>query len=200
MESRTLVKRNLLESSIIIAAAAGDIKAFKKIFEYYAPKMRPVAMLYAHTVLEADDIVSESFMRIYTNLKTYKHEGVFEGWIRRIVVNTALNIIKARKNLTHLMGSLDDVDEGDMGVEAMEYPEDTEPSVLMKIVEALPEGYKIVFSLYVFEELSHKEIAQMLGISEGTSRTQYAKAKKSILKMIDRLRNEDKSFLYSKTS
>lgn len=200
MESRRVIKLQVLESSIIIAAAQGDIKAFKKIFEYYAPRMRPVALLYAQTVLEADDIVSESFMRIYTSLKTYKHEGSFDGWIRRIVVNTALNIRKSRKNLSDLMSPLDNAQESDMGDEVMEYPEDTEPSVLMKIVEALPEGYKIVFSLYVFEELSHKDISQMLGISEGTSRTQYAKAKKSILKMIDRLRNEDKSFLYGKTS
>ena len=87
-----------MDPSIIKAASQGDIKAFKKLFEYYTPRMRPVAMLYARTVFEADDILQEGFLRVYTHLRTYKHEGSFEGWVRRIIVNTALNMHKARKN------------------------------------------------------------------------------------------------------
>jgi RNA polymerase sigma-70 factor (ECF subfamily) len=157
-------------------------------------------MLYAHTVFEADDIIQESFLRIYTHLRSYKHEGSFEGWVRRIIVNTALNMRKARKNINNIMDPLEEVHELEVGYEFLDPLEAAEPSQLLQLIESLPEGYKIVFSLYVFEDFSHKEIAHQLEISEATSRSQYAKAKKFIINLMERQRNGDNSFLYNKGS
>lgn len=189
-----------MDPSIIKAASQGDIKAFKKLFEYYTPRMRPVAMLYARTVFEADDILQEGFLRVYTHLRTYKHEGSFEGWVRRIIVNTALNMHKARKNIHSIMDPLEEVHEQEIEGEFLDPLEAAEPSQLLQLIESLPDGYKIVFSLYVFEDFSHKEIAQQLDISEATSRSQYAKAKKYIINLMGRQRNGDNSFLYNKGS
>jgi RNA polymerase sigma factor (sigma-70 family) len=188
-----------MEISIILEAAEGDIKAFKTLFDYYLPRMRPVCLRYVQTNFEADDILQESFVKVYHNLKDFKFEGSFEGWIRRIVVNTALNHHKKYKNYT-TFNRLEEVSESDTEWEFVEEIEETEPSTLMKIINELPEGYKIVFNLYVFEDLSHKEIGKMLEITEGSSRSQYSKAKKMIKKLMSRQRIEEKSSLVRKGS
>lgn len=189
-----------IDTSTIIAAAKGDKKSFRMIFEYYAPQMRPVALHYARTVFETDDIIQESFMRVYSNLKSYKHEGSFVGWIRRLVVNTALNMRRSGQNLYSLMDPLDTIDESEVMDEDLEDLEKAEPSMLMRIIDNLPAGYKVVFSLYVFEDMSHKEISEILGISEGTSRSQYSKAKKYILRLIAKQGNESSDFQSNKES
>lgn len=189
-----------IDTSTIIAASNGDKRSFRMIFEHYAPQMRPVALHYARTVFETDDIIQESFMRIYTNLKSYKHEGSFVGWIRRVVVNTALNMRRAGQNLHSIMDPLDSIDENEVVDEDLQDLELAEPSTLMRIIDTLPEGYKMVFSLYVFEDMSHKEIASILGISEGTSRSQYSKSKKYILKLLAKQGNETQDFHSTKES
>lgn len=182
-----------MEKSIIMEAARGDMKAFKDVFDFYLPKMRAVSLRYAYTDFEADDILQEAFVKVFHNLKDFKFEGSFEGWIRRIVVNTALNHRKKNLNF-YAFEQLDEVDENDIECD-LEELEDTEPSQLMKIIDQLPEGYKLVFNFYVLEDYSHKEIAQMLKISEGSSRSQYSKAKKMIKKIMSRQRIEEKSSL-----
>jgi RNA polymerase sigma factor (sigma-70 family) len=177
-----------MEISVIKDASAGNIKAFKKIFDYYVPRMRPVCLRYCHSVFEADDILQEAFVKIYHNLKDFKFEGSFEGWVRRIVVNTALNNYKKNLNF-YAAEQLDEIKEAEIGWEDCREIEEAEPSRLMKIIEELPDGYRVVFNLYVLEDLPHKEIADMLGISEGTSRSQYAKAKKMIKKILSRQQN-----------
>jgi RNA polymerase sigma factor (sigma-70 family) len=186
-----------MEISTIKEAVQGDIKAFKKLFDYYLPKMRPVCLRYVHTNFEADDILQESFVKIYHNLKYFKFEGSFEGWVRRIVVNTALNHHKKNQNYASF-DRLEEVNEANTEWDFVEEIEETEPSALMKMINKLPEGYKIVFNLYVFEDLTHKEIGKMLEITEGSSRSQYSKAKKMIKKMISRQRIDEKSSLIRK--
>jgi RNA polymerase sigma-70 factor (ECF subfamily) len=186
-----------MDISVIRDAGEGDVKAFKKIFDYYLPRMRPVCLRYVQTNFEADDILQESFVKIYNNLKDFKFEGSFEGWVRRIVVNTALNHHKKYKNYTSF-DRLEDIDEPDTEWDFIDEIEETPPSSLMKIIDLLPQGYKIVFNLYVFEDLSHKEIGNLLEISEGSSRSQYSKAKKMIKKLMSRQRIEEKSSLIGK--
>lgn len=178
-----------MENSVIKEASEGNVKAFKKIFDYYVPKMRPVSARYARSNFGAEDVLQEAFVKIFHNLKNFKFEGSFEGWIRRIVVNTAINNYKKNKNQFNFE-PLDDLNEFEAGWEEAEEIEQTESSEILKVINQLPEGYKLVFNLYVVEDLSHKEIAEMLGISEGTSRSQYSKSKKMILKLLSRQRNE----------
>lgn len=177
----------MLKQDIISKAIKGDVSAFKIIFDYYLPKMRPICLRYAYTTFEAEDILQESFIKVFNNIKDFKSEGSFEGWVKRIVINTALNHHK--KNIRHYnQENIEEVNESILGSEEIADIESAPPSELMKLIQELPEGYKLVFNLYVFEEYSHKEIANALDISEGTSRSQYSKAKKMINKLLSRQR------------
>ncbi|MBO9702576.1 MAG: RNA polymerase sigma factor [Sporocytophaga sp.] len=186
-----------MEKSDIAKAAKGDLKSFKKIFDYYLPRMRPVCLRYVHTAFEADDVLQEAFVKIFHNIRNFKFEGSFEGWIRRIVVNTALDHFKRNSTYySHL--NIDQINESETESEEINLISDSEPSELVLLVNKLPEGYRMVFNLYVFEDYSHREIAEMLGISEGTSRSQYSKAKNSLKKMITGQRFEVKSTLINR--
>lgn len=177
--------------SVISAAAKGDVKAFKQVFDYYLPKMRPVASRYAQTSIEVDDILQESFVKVFHNLKNFKFEGSFDGWLKRIVVNTALAILK--KNKTNFdFDNIDDLPELDIPTDLEDDLEDINAGEILLIISKLPPGYKIVFNLYVLEDYSHKEIADTLGISEGSSRSQYSKAKKMIKKLLVKQHNTRK--------
>lgn len=188
----------MVDNEEIAKAIKGNIKAFKAIFDYYLPKMRPVCRRYCDTDEEADDVLQESFIKVYYNLKSFKFEGSFEGWIRKTVVNTALNNIKQRKrNLTFL--SIENIsEESEIELNPSEI-DSLEQDQLLKIIKELPDGYKTVFTLYVLDDFSHKEIGSMLGISEGSSRSQYSKAKKMINKLMLRQRTEEKSSLVNRS-
>lgn len=177
----------MIDKTVIQAATKGDEKAFKAIFDFFVPKMRPVALRYAHTTAEGKDILQDAFVKIFNNLSKYKFEGSFEGWVRRIVVNTAIKHYHKSSNqflFTQIDGLEEDISDSTDEVDL----EDEEPSTILNIVQTLPDGYRMVVNLYVLEEYSHREIAEMLHISEGTSRSQYSKAKKMILKLLARQR------------
>ena len=186
-----------MEEAIIKKAVEGDLKAFKSIFDFYLPKMSPVSLRYCANDLEADDILQDSFIKIYYNLKSFKFEGSFEGWIRKTVVNTALNYYKKNKRTVQIV-KIEDVSESDTPEAELSDIEQLEQEQLLKIIQQLPEGYRTVFTLYVLDDFSHKEIANMLGIDEGTSRSQYSKAKKMINKLMLRQRSEEKSSLINR--
>jgi RNA polymerase sigma factor (sigma-70 family) len=177
--------------STITAAVKGDVKAFKQVFDFYLPRMRPIASRYAQTSMEVDDILQESFVKIFHNLKNFKFEGSFEGWLKRIVVNTALAALK--KNKTNFdFDNIDDLTEANIPLEDEYELVDIETNEILLAISQLPPGYKIVFNLYVLEEYSHKEIADSLCISEGSSRSQYSKAKKMIKKLLAKQHNAKK--------
>ncbi len=185
-----------MENSIIIAAKEGSVEAFKEIVDFYLPKMRPVCLRYVRTTLEADDVLQEAFLKIHSNLHSFKFSGSFDGWVRRIIVNTALNHIKKDKQF-YTFENLDEINPWIVETEndEVEMVVTAETDALLKIIEDLPPGYKTVFNLYVFDDYSHKEIAEMLNISEGSSRSQYSKAKKLINKLLSGLRMEERSSL-----
>ncbi|HTF80083.1 MAG TPA: RNA polymerase sigma factor [Cytophagales bacterium] len=177
--------------TIITAASKGDIKAFKELFDFYLPKMRPIAQRYALTSLEADDILQEAFIKVFHNLKHFKFEGSFDGWLKRIVVNTALAMLKKNKAYQELE-NLESIAETEIIHDDDNDLKETEVAEILAIISQLPPGYKIVFNLYVMEDYSHKEIAEVLGISEGSSRSQYSKAKKMIKKLLSKQHNASK--------
>jgi len=186
-----------MDRSIIAAAAEGDRKAFRTIFNYYVPKMKPIALRYARTGFEAEDILQEAFVKIYYKLNSFKFEGSFEGWIKRIVVNTALNHYeKYRKDYD--LENIETLEEEELGIEEAKDIDEVVKSELLTIIQNLPDGYRLVMNLYVLEEHSHKEIAEMLGISEGSSRSQYSKARRHIKKTLSGLRNKENTRLINK--
>jgi RNA polymerase sigma factor (sigma-70 family) len=191
-----------MEKAIIVAASKGDKKSFRMIFDYYLPRMHPVALRYARTVLEADDILQDSFVKIYENIKNYKFTGSFDRWVKVIVINTALNYYKKHRQF-YSFESMQEVQEEAME-ETLEMEdeddliEEVDMSIILEAIDNLPEGYKMVFNLYVFEEYLHKEIATMLGISEGTSRSQFCRARNMLKKNIYKQRNASRYSLNTK--
>jgi RNA polymerase sigma-70 factor (ECF subfamily) len=173
-----------MEKSIILAASQGDKNSFKMIFEYYLPRMRPVALRYARSSFESEDILQDSFLKVYNKLTTYSFQGEFEGWIKAIVINTALNHYKKNKN-TYSSERIESISDANFEMEEEEdHLKEMDSDSILEAISELPEGYKVVFNLYVFEGHSHKVIAEMLGISEVTSRTQFFKARGILKKII----------------
>lgn len=152
----------------------GDVHAQKRLYEKYARKMFGVCLRYAGDQPMAEDFMQEGFIRVFANLKNYRMEGSFEGWIRRIMINTSLEILR-KKDIFRYASPLDnDFQVSDQAEEGEDVP-DTD--ALVRLIQAMPAGFRAVFNLYVVENCSHKEIGQMLGISEGTSKSQYARAR-----------------------
>ena len=150
--------------------------AQKQLYETFAPKMLGVCMRYMPSVDLAEDVLQDAFIKVFLNINKYKQEAPIEAWIRRIVVNTALNNIRdhlrKRMNDKEIDESFDQLKDESGGFETLTM------EVLLKALQLLPDGYRTVFNLYEIEGYSHKEIGDALHISETTSRSQLAKAKK----------------------
>jgi RNA polymerase sigma-70 factor (ECF subfamily) len=162
------------DATLIIECVNGNARAQRLLFDKFARKMFSVCLRYAKNEEQAEDVLQDGFVKVFGKLKDFKREGSLEGWIRRIMVNTALDQI--RKNNKQLGDTnIDDVgykiENNDFIVERM-MAED-----LMKMVQAMPDGYKVVFNMFAIEGYSHGEIAETLGISENTSKSQYSRAR-----------------------
>jgi RNA polymerase sigma factor (sigma-70 family) len=170
----------LPESDIIEGCLKGDRRMQERLYERYAPKMYGVCLRYAGNAEDAQDILQDGFVKVFRHLERFRSEGSFEGWMRRIFVNTAIE--QYRKKV--ILQKVDEHQEERM--------EDTNWNVLDKlaakdILNALQElspGYRTVFNLFVVEGYSHKDIASMMGISEGTSKSQLARAKGILQQML----------------
>lgn len=171
------------DGKIIKGCKAGKRRAFNLLYSKYAATMLGVCLRYSKDHPEAEDILQEGFIKVFTKINSFRGDGSLEGWIRRIMVNTAITFIKQRKNL-----GFTEIDN--MEVTDNETPDELpETSVvsqedLISIVQSLPEGYRMVLNLYVFENHSHKEISALLDISENTSKTQLHKARRFIRKAL----------------
>jgi RNA polymerase sigma factor (sigma-70 family) len=148
------------------------------LFRRFAPRMKAVCMRYCQNQEDAEDALMETFVKVFDHIRTFSHQGALEGWIRRIAVNTSLNKIRSRRQTETLEPELHDTEIGDDALNRLETIE------LLEMIGKLPEGYRMVFNMYAVEGYSHHEIAGMLGIEEVTSRTQLAKARRALQKMI----------------
>lgn len=165
------------EIKLIEDCITGKRRAQSKLYKKYAKTLLGICLRYSRNKSEAEDVLQEGFIKIFMNIKNFRSEGSFEGWMKRIMVNTAL--INSRDNLKHYFHS--DIDSfEDTFAEKTEFEADENHTAndLMKLVQGLPDGYRVVFNLYVFDNYTHKEIAEMMGISEGTSKSQLARARK----------------------
>jgi len=145
-------------------------------------------MRYCKDKSEAEDIMQEGFIKVFSNLKKFRGEGSFEGWIKRIMVNTAIN--HYQRNLKHYFhDQLEEIQEaiGDYNDQDFHPDENITRRKLLSLIQELPEGYRFVFNLYVFEDYSHKEIADTLNISVNTSKTQLFKARRWLMKRVENL-------------
>jgi len=172
------------EQELIQGCIAARPKAQKALFDIYAPKLYVVCLRYLKDQMRAQDVLQDTFVKIFAHIGNYKSEGAFEGWLKRIAVNTCLDQLrKDKKLLTDV--SLDDVSHK---LAHQDYSaEKLMADYLLKLVQALPDGYRTVFNLFAIEGFSHQEIAQQLSISESTSKTQYLRARAYLKERIENI-------------
>jgi RNA polymerase sigma-70 factor (ECF subfamily) len=171
----------------LINGCIKESKSFQKeLYRRYAGKMLVVCMRYARHRMEAEDILQEAFIKIFDNISRFQFKGSFEGWIRRIIVNTAIKNYRRMSFKRELIGN-EDHDTEFTQPDAVENMSEEE---LLNLIETLPDGYRIVFNLYAIEGFSHKEISEMLNIQEGTSRSQLVKARKMLQQKINLMKKE----------
>ncbi len=156
--------------------------------------MMRVCMRYMRDQDTAQEILQEAFIKVFEKLEVFNYQGSFEGWMRRIVANTAIDAIRKSKKDPYLME--DDslfVSKGENLMEELEQAEmfDLKAEVAMEAIQLLSPAYRTVFNLFVIEDYTHKEIAQMLNISEGTSKSNLAKAKANLAKLVDSKMNDN---------
>ncbi|MBI3136377.1 MAG: RNA polymerase sigma factor [Bacteroidetes bacterium] len=171
----------MTDEQLVKECVSGNTIAQKKFYELFAKKMMGVCFRYTNNVEEAQDVLQEGFIKIFGKLSDFESKGSLEGWVRRIMVNTALD--HYRKNKKHQ----NDVDVDTVGykLEKDDYTiEAITANDLLKIVQAIPEGYRVVFNLFAIEGYSHKEIAERLGVTESTSKSQYSRAKSLLRKLL----------------
>jgi len=163
----------LKESQLIEECIKGNRKCQKDLYDHFASKMFAVCLRYAKNQMDAEDILQEGFVKLYNNLHRFRGEGSFDGWVRRIFVNTAIEHIR-RKNLTTTPSEGLENSVKDKQHNALDNLFEKD---LIKGAAVLSDGYKTVFNMYAVEGYSHKEIAAHLGITESTSKSQFSRAK-----------------------
>jgi RNA polymerase sigma-70 factor (ECF subfamily) len=171
------------EEQLVRLSLKKDRKAMEELYNRFSPKMRAICFRYTRSVFEVDDILQEAFIKVFTKLDTYSGQGSLEGWIRRVVVNTAINYYHSNQNF-NLHVPYEDVREESF--EAVEIAEKVSVDELYDAINELPAGYKIIFNMFAIDGYSHKEIADSLNITESTSRSQYTRARKHLINLLEK--------------
>jgi len=160
----------------------GNAPAQKQFYERFAGRMLGVCYRYAGNMHEAEDLLQEGFIRAFHHLKSFRGEGSLEGWLRRIMVTTALNFLKREK---HLREQLELSHASEEAAEALDILKQLETQEVLNLIQQLSPGYRAVLNLFAIEGFSHKEIGEMLGINESTSRSQFTRARQLLKKKIE---------------
>ncbi|WP_298237418.1 RNA polymerase sigma factor [uncultured Algibacter sp.] len=161
------------ESALIKRALKNNRDAQHTLFEEHAPKMLSVCRYYIKDLQQAEEAMLNGFLKVFTGLKGYRNEGSFEGWIRRIMVRESISYLRSKKTFEFPVEDLVTEDDSHNNIEV-----DMGVAEIQQLIDNLPEGYKMVFIMYAVEGYKHHEIAEMLNISEGTSKSQLFKARK----------------------
>lgn len=189
--SKMQMKADISEEELSLQCQRGDMQARRTLYERYGGGLMAICLRYIGDRETAEDVLHDGFLRIFQFIKqfSYQGEGSLKAWLSRVMVNEALGYLR-KKNVQLqqevLMTEIPDVpdtDDSDLN--------DIPRSVLMKFISELPDGYRTVFNLYVFEEKSHKEIASLLGITEHTSSSQFYRAKSLLIKKINEYRKRE---------
>mgnify|MGYP002619815920 CR=1 FL=1 len=172
------------EAELIKGCVSGNPRAQKQLYDTFSGKMMGVCLRYCKSEEIAEDALQEGFIKVFSKLNEFKMEGSFEGWIRRIMVNTSLDIL--RKDKKHAFHS--EIEEVAFLLPDNEtITGELATKDLLKILNTLPDGYRIVFNMFAIEGFSHKEIAAHLGVTENTSKSQYSRARGYLRDCIERL-------------
>jgi len=175
------------ELKLIEGCLAGKRKAQNEFYSRFAPALFGICLRYASNKFEAQDMLQEGFIKVFSSLASFENKGSIEGWIKRVVVNNALNYLRAKAKLqfTSDLSEIENLADNIPEIDETAPPPDS--NTMLGLIQQLPEGYRMVFNLYVMEDYSHKEIAEIAGISENTSKTQLMRARNLLQKKISEL-------------
>jgi RNA polymerase sigma factor (sigma-70 family) len=170
-----------VNAQVVQRCREGDNRAQYELYKLYSKAMFNVSMRITNDYAESEDVLQEAFMSAFKNLHSYKSEASFGSWLKRIVINASVNAIRKRRSE---LVPLEDRMAGDIPDE--EFEDDTEWKVekVRRAIQCLPDGYRVVLSLYLLEGFDHAEIGEILGISESTSKSQYSRARKKLLEIM----------------
>lgn len=162
------------DEELVLRCCRNDPKAQEELFKRFSAKMLGVCMRYAASRDEAEDALQEGFIKVFRKIESFRSQGSLEGWVKRIMINTSLDHFRKNKELRL-----------NMDIESHDFAGSVAPSIsgtlgardLMKMISAMPPGFRAVFNLYAIEGYAHKEIGEMLGITESTSKSQYSRAR-----------------------
>ena len=170
------------EAQLIKKAAKNHREAQQALYEIHAPKMLSVCRYYIKDVQQSEEVMLNGFFKVFTQLKTFKSEGSFEGWIRRIMIRESISFLRKKKQLEFA------TDEIEIYEQPVNYGNtELEVDEIQILIDKLPDGYRMVFNMYAIEGYKHSEIAKMLSITESTSKSQLFKARKLLQKQIVQL-------------
>ncbi|WP_452600386.1 RNA polymerase sigma factor [Pontimicrobium sp. MEBiC01747] len=171
------------ESKLIKRAIDNNREAQHVLYELHAPKMLSICRYYIKDVQHAEEAMLNGFFKVFSNLKSFKGEGSFEGWIRRIMVREAISFLRQKKTIEFPVETIVEVNNDT----ANNIQTEINVEQIQQLIDTLPEGYKVVFVMYAIEGYKHQEIAEMLNISLGTSKSQLFKARKMLQQKINEL-------------
>ncbi len=168
------------DSDLIKGCISGIRKHQENLYQIFSSKMYAVCLRYCNNSDDAQDVLQDGFVKVFKNLEKFRFEGSFEGWVRRIFVNTAIEHYRKKSNLISITESVELSHEDDnwTGLDRLAEKD------ILNIIKKLSPGYRTVFNMYVIEGYTHKEIAELLNINEGTSKSQLARAKSLLQKLI----------------
>ena len=171
----------MTEEAIIKGCIKNQAAAQRELYIQYSPKMLAVCYRYAHNREDAEDMLQEGFIKVFTQLARFEHRGSFEGWIRKIMVHTCINILKKNKKFNE---SVDLIHAHSVALKEDNIPALVQVKQIVECIRLLPTGYRTVLNLFAIEGYSHREIAQLLDIEESTSRSQFTRAKAMLEEML----------------
>ncbi|MGH2564241.1 MAG: RNA polymerase sigma factor, partial [Ginsengibacter sp.] len=176
---------NMTEEAILQGCLKNDAAAQRELYNRYSPKMLAVCYRFAHNREDAEDMLQEGFIKVFLQIKNFENRGAFEGWIRRIIIHTCINILKKNKKFNE---SVDIIHATSLQVREDSVPSIIQAKQVVECIRLLPIGYRTVLNLYAIEGYSHREISKMLDIEESTSRSQYTRAKAMLEEILVRKR------------
>jgi RNA polymerase sigma factor (sigma-70 family) len=167
----------MTEEAILTGCLQNESVAQRELYAKYSPKMLSVCYRFAHNREDAEDMLQEGFIKVFSQIHTFQSKGAFEGWIRRIIVHTCINHLKKNKKFNE---SVDIIHATGVQIREESVPSIVQAKQVVECIRLLPLGYRTVLNLYAIEGYSHKEIADMLDVEESTSRSQYTRAKQML--------------------
>lgn len=175
----------MTEEAILLGCLNNDAAAQRELYNRYSSKMLAVCYRFAHNREDAEDMLQEGFIKVFLQMKSFENRGAFEGWIRRIIVHTCINILKKNKKFNE---SVDIIHATSIQVREDSVPSIIQAKQVVECIRLLPIGYRTVLNLYAIDGYSHREISNMLDIEESTSRSQYTRAKAMLEEILVRKR------------